>query len=194
MLSPRTFRLEIGVNLSASNLDHSPPNENLFPLQNALVDITQDEQPRPAWYSIFRPQDELVFRLVDITRLLEPPAPPMATVALHVDIAPLGQQQGPFTEMPASWSVESMMMRRKSPPFNPEPIDLPTWEIQPLDENGQPISLIFALVKGLTRFELSVALDVDLGSGDIRKYVFDPELVVSETGGGMGLGSTVPGH
>ena len=189
MLSPRTFRIDFGVNLLAANILHTPPEQNLFPLQNALVNITREGHPEPDWYSTFRPGDTLVFRLVDITHLVKTQDPPTATadLAVAITLPDTGEHSDPFTQMPASWAIDPTMVRRKSPPFNPAMRSLPTWEIQPLDKNGQPISLIFAQVKGLATFELSVALSIDLGDGDIRNYVFDPELVVSETGGGMGI-------
>ena len=76
-----------GINLNAATMPRTNPNMRLFPLQDALIDVTDEKKPKPAWYTRLKPGDRMAFRLVDISNL--------------------SQSQGPLPEYPSLALVDT---------------------------------------------------------------------------------------
>lgn len=188
-MTHRRLRIELGINLNATTMTKTDPKKRLFPLQNTLVDITENE-PKPLWYSQIRSGDELSFRLVDITDLSRPDTPPCrpACVSLVFSAPTTGDSCNPFEQTILEWKVDRTATERFSPVYSTVTgKKLPTWDLVWRGEGGQgwqrrPVTLA-ALGRDRYRcFEMSMALVVDR-ERELRDahFVFDPEMIVSES-------------
>ncbi len=207
----KKFRIELGINLHAAPVPQTNPNMRIFPLQNALVDITRGEAPehaRAAWYSHLRAGDEICFRIVDISSLRvpghEPNYPSMALAEFYFNNPVTGRPANPFEEDVVEWRFSDRLEDQRSPVYslNAEHL-LPTWDLVGRSGAGEEYeTLKFADFSTLEEveghhkfraFELTVAIKMADG-GWMNHYVFDPEMIVSETesegdgGGGKGGG------
>lgn len=186
-MNPRKLCIELGINLDAAPITCTDPAKNLFPLQNALLDVTDDGRPKPLWYSQLRSYDELSFRLVDITDLLDPqtPASRPTTVKIRFADPVTGKPLDPFEQAVSGWKLDPTSTLRFSPVYSaPAGRDLPTWNL--LWQSGNtwhdgPLTLAATGQAPFRGFEMSMALEVHRGS-EVSHYVFDPEMIVSETG------------
>lgn len=194
-MSKKKFRVELGVNLHAAAIPKTNPNLRIFPLQNALVDVTAGNQAaRPAWYSRLHGGDEMSFRLVDLSRLRVPERPldyPDLVVAQFIFNDPVsGQFASPFVQRVSEWRISGRMKKRESPAYSQEDGQkLPTWNFHGHTAKGKklkPLKLARCPKGTLCRaFELTVVLKSVVGDW-VNHFVFDPEMIVSETDAGGG--------
>ena len=181
----KDFRIELGLNRKSAPLSRTNPNMRLFPLQNALIDVTDEDEPSAAWYSRLVAGDTLSFRLVDITELLrpEPPEPAPDLVKLTFREPNTGRPANPFDQEIHRWRVSRTSEMRRSPVFSRKRSpDLPTWDLQWRADDGwksDPLPLARPGHRRYRGFEMAVALEVRW-EGWIDQYVFDPEMIVSE--------------
>lgn len=207
---PKKYRVELGINLHAATVPQTNPNLRIFPLQNALVDITAGDldDATPAWYSRLRVGDEISFRLVDISRLrvpeTEPDYPSFALAQFYFGNPTTGQSANPFTENVIEWRFSDRLEDRPSPVYSLAPDHhLPTWDLVGRNAAEEEFeSLHFADIATrcegsddenvrFRAFELTVVIRM-MRDGWVNHYVFDPEMIVSETdsegdgGGGKG--------
>jgi|GEM_PF-7011156 len=186
----RTFRIEMGLNLKAATIPRTNPNMRLFPLQNALIDVTRGEAKAvPAWYSWMYAGDRLSFRLVDITRsggqeatTIEP-----ALVKLSFTDPDTGLPENPFVEDVGRWRISDHWTYRWSPPYSRgADQELPTWDLSWSDglswREGTLTLSSLASGQQLHGFEMAVAIRIHR-DGWTDQYVFDPEMIVGERGG-----------
>ena len=188
----KTFRVELGINLQAAPVPQTNPNMRIFPLQNALIDVTEGEdRAKPAWYAHLGIGDTIAFRLVDIShrRFPQRPAdyPDLAIAEFYFNNPITGNPVNPFTERVAGWRFSE---RRdcSSPAYCLDAsMALPFWDLIPFDAAGETIdALRFADFEkaasgdGFRAYELTVAVKTAV-DGWINAYVFDPEMIVSET-------------
>ena len=185
-MTHRRLRVELGINLDAKTMTKTDPDKRLFPLQDALVDITE-EWPKPFWYSHLRPHDRVSFRLVDITDLSRPRprAQPCCPTSVHLAFSDptSGDSCNPFEQKIQGWKVDSTSTRRLSPVYSMATGDkLPTWDLLWQGEDGWQSGPVTLAALGQVRyrcFEMSMALAVQRDSIDC--FVFDPEMIVSES-------------
>lgn len=181
----RDFRIELGLNRKATTLSRTNPNMRLFPLQNALVDITDEDAPSPAWYSRLKAGDTLSFRLVDISDLDRPELPETVPSRLYLSFRDprTGGPANPFDENVQSWRISRTCELRQSPVFSRAGSpDLPTWDVLWRDDDGwktDPLALARLGNRDYRGFELAVALEVRR-DGWVDQFLFDPEMIVSE--------------
>ena len=204
----KTFRVELGINLHAAPVPQTNPNMRIFPLQNALIHITKNGEAKPAWYSHLGVGDEISFRLVDISNLRapsqEPDYPSFALAEFYFNNPVTGRPANPFAEDIVEWRFSDRLEDQMSPVYSLNPSHrLPTWDLVGRNTAGEDIeSMHFADITELTEssddqvvfraFELTVAIKM-LREGWVNHYVFDPEMIISETdnegdgsGGGKG--------
>ncbi len=208
----KKFRVELGINLHAASVPQTNPNMRIFPLQNALIDITDGDQEdaAPAWYSRLGTGDEISFRLVDISNLrapsIEPDYPLFALAEFYFNNPMTGRPANPFTEKVIEWRFSDRLEDGPSPVYSLDPAHrLPTWDLIGRNGAGDDFeALHFADFSTLgdrshgdddpekfRAFELTVAIKM-VRDGWVNHYVFDPEMIVSETdsegdgGGGKG--------
>ncbi|MEM9554245.1 MAG: hypothetical protein AAGC60_08295 [Acidobacteriota bacterium] len=181
--TPRTYRLALGINLDAAPILQTRWRERYFPLDNALVDITDEAAPHPAWFTKLHAGDHFSIRLVDITSILSPNQPPFfpALLDLFFTAPRTGEARSPFTEPPARWTLAQRATPRWSPVYSRSTRhELSTWEIRAEAEGGLPIDLTFAEVEApFEAFQLSVMLRVER-EPYTDYFVFDPEMIVSD--------------
>ena len=207
--TPKKFRVELGINLHAAPVPQTNPNMRIFPLQNALIDITDGDGPdnaSAAWYSHLSTGDEISFRLVDITNLRvpehEPTYPSIALAEFYFNNPNTGQSANPFEEEVVGWRFSDRLEDQKSPAYslNPDHL-LPTWNLIGRNADGENLEVLrfadfttYGDSEERTKFrafELTVAIKV-IEDGWVNHYVFDPEMIISETesegdgGGGKG--------
>jgi hypothetical protein len=181
----KDFRIELGLNRKAAHLSRTNPNMRLFPLQNALIDVTDEDEPLPAWYTRLETGDALSFRLVDITHLArsEPPEPAPNLVKLTFRDPDRGRPADPFEEDVRSWRISHTCELRPSPVFSRERSpDLPTWNVEWRGDDGWKsgrLTLARPSRRKYRGFEMAVAVDIRR-DGWVDQYVFDPEMIVSE--------------
>lgn len=199
-MSSKKFRVELGINLHAATIPKTNPNMRLFPLQNALIDVTAGERKaKPAWYSRLHVGDEISFRLVDLSSLRVPETeldyPDMAVAELLFSDPVSGRFANPFAQKVVEWRIADKIKERKSPVYGQEAGQrLPTWNLHGYTARGRKLkSLTFAKCPNGTlcrAFELTVVLKSVVGAW-VNHFVFDPEMIVSETdsGGGEKRGS-----
>ncbi len=190
----KKFRLEVGINLYAAPVPQTNPNMRIFPLQNALIDVTggDHQHAKPAWYSRLSFDDEISFRLVDISRLRvpshEPDYPKLVLAHLYFNNPMTGRPADPFTETVVEWRLSDRLEDQASPVFSADSAHLlPTWDLVGLNIAGENLqTLRFAKLiegtasKSFRAFELTMVLKM-VREGWVNHYVFDPEMIVSET-------------
>lgn len=187
----KTFRVEIGINLHAAPVAQTNPNMRIFPLQHALIDLCHgpDAEPKAAWYSRLCFGDEISFRLVDTTGLrvpsYEPDYPDLVVAKLLFADPMTGQEANPFTQRIFDWRLSERSEDQSSPVFCLDPTHrLPTWDLIGHNIEGEEFrSLVFAQEgeqNAARSFELTMVLKM-LREGWVNHYVFDPEMIVSET-------------
>ncbi len=189
----KTFRVELGINLYAAPVPQTNPNMRIFPLQNALVDVTDgDDQPKPAWYAHLGIGDAISFRLVDISNRRVPDHeadyPELAVAEFYFNNPVTGRPANPFTRKVVDWRFSDRLEACTSPAYClNESVKLPAWDLIPLSAKGKPIkTLRFADFdkaesgQPFRAFELTVALKM-ARDGWINHYVFDPEMIVSDS-------------
>lgn len=202
----RKYRIELGINLHAAPVPQTNANLRIFPLQNALIDITEGEaeEAKPAWYSKLGIGDTLSFRLVDISHRRAPEQeityPSLALAELYFCNPSTGQPADPFTESIGGWRISERSDDRYSPVFSLDSEHLlPNWDIVGANADGELFeTLEFADFTGdggdgdggesdgeedreaYRAFELTVAIKM-ARDGWVNHYVFDPEMIVSET-------------
>ena len=189
----KTFRIDLGINLHAAPVPQTNPNMRIFPLQNALIDVTDgDDRAKPAWYAHLEIGDRISFRVVDISnmRLPEHDAtyPPLALAEFYFNNPVTGQPANPFTERVVEWRFSRRPEDCTSPAYcRDESVLLPTWDLIAYDAADEPIeTLRFADFEKpesghpFRAFELTVAIKL-MREGWVDHYVFDPEMIVSET-------------
>ena len=200
----KTFRLELGINLHAAPVPQTNPNMRIFPLQNALIDTT-DGDMKPAWYSRLGIGDEISFRLVDISNRrggpYEPDYPDLALAEFYFNNPSTGRPANPFTEEVVGWQFSKRLDDQHSPVYslNEEHL-LPSWDLIARSSDGQQHeTLKFAAFQqpaddecddSFRAFELTVAIKM-VKEGWVNHFVFDPEMIISETdneGDGSGGG------
>ena len=190
----RKFRVELGINLHAAPVQQTNPNMRIFPLQNALIDITEGDNggAKPAWYSRLGTGDEISFRLVDISnrraQSCGPDYPSFALAEFYFNNPTTGQPANPFAEAVVDWRFSERLDDQPSPVYSLSPEQqLPTWNFIGRSAEGEELeSLHFAEFSGRSEgepfraFELTVAIKM-VREGWVNHYVFDPEMIVSET-------------
>jgi len=181
----RKFRIELGMNLNATTFPHTDPAKQLYPLQNAPIRLTKQNKASPAWWTRFRPGDEFIFRLVDITNV-ESPNPGefgfKAEVKFGCTDPNTGDKVQPFTEPPGVWRVSSKVESHRSPVYSPD-VALPTRGIYPEHSSGPHHSVVLAQIDSSPfRFEFSGEVIAEVG-GVRRRFLFDPEIIISDAGG-----------
>ncbi len=186
----RKFRIELGINLFAAPVPMTNPNLRIFPLQNALIDISGGKRAaRPAWYSRLNTGDEISFRLVDLSSARvpdhQPEYPEMALVEFLFNDPMTGQPTNPFTERIAEWQISNRRKNRWSPVYSQSRDEkLPTWNLYPCNVEGTKLKkLRFAECdegESCRAVELTVAIKLP-HDGWIDHFVFDPEMIISET-------------
>ncbi len=189
----KTFRVELGINLYAAPVPQTNPNMRIFPLQNALIDVTDGEgQAKPAWYAHLGIGDTISFRLVDISNLhlpeREPEYPELALAEFYFTNPVTGQPAHPFTERVVDWRFSDRLDDCSSPAYCPDTsVLLPSWDLLARDAVSEPIETLrfadFETTESgneFRAFELTVAIKM-ARDGWINHYVFDPEMIVSET-------------
>ena len=184
----RKLRVELGINLHAAPIPQTNPNMRIFPLQNALIDVTDPGDPKPHWYTCLRSADELSFRLVDISDLREvteePDYPEVALAEFYFTNPTTGQTSNPFTENIVKWKIGDRHEEDlQSPVYSVgSAMELPTWDFIALDhlDNEFPtLELASCAPLKFQAFELAVVLKINR-DGFINQYVFDPEMIVDE--------------
>lgn len=189
--APRKFRMEIGINLQAATLPRTNPNMRLFPLQHALVEVSEDGKEGPAWITRLRARDQLSFLLVDTTGLFrghtrELAQPSLGLVEFLFTNPNSGRQENPFEEGITSWEVAELAMPRVSPVYS-HPADelLPTRQLYALSREGRRDEWLtlapFQPGEGPRLVELTVALRLERG-GWTDQFIFDPEMIISDIG------------
>lgn len=189
----KTFRVELGINLHSAPLPQTNPNMRLFPLQHALIDVTGGEdQAKPAWYAHLGIGDAISFRVVDISNLrfpeIEPEYPELALAEFYFNNPLTGQPTDPFTERVVDWRFSDRLDDHPSHAFGLGDSDrFSAWDLLAHDATGKRIdTLRFADFekaesgKAFRAYELAVAIKIRR-NGFIDHYVFDPEMIVSET-------------
>ena len=187
----RIFRVELGINLHAAPVPQTNPNMRIFPLQNALIDVTDgDDQPKPAWYAHLGIGDEISFRVVDISKLRgdgETEYPDLVLAEFFFNNPNTGRSVNPFDQEVISWRFADRGPDQPSPPYSLDGCEFPVWDMVPHNALGKPIeSLEFADFPkaergmGFRAYELTVVLKL-YREGWVNHYVFDPEMIVSET-------------
>ncbi len=190
----KSFRVELGINLHAAPVPQTNPNMRIFPLQNALIDVTDGEdRAKPAWYAHLGIGDTISFRLVDITNMRVPEHettyPDLAVAEFYFNNPITGRPANPFIKRVVDWRFSERLTCTSPAYCLDKSVVLPTWDLIPLDAAGEPIeTLRFAdfekteveQAHPFRAFELTVALKMASG-GWINHYVFDPEMIVSET-------------
>lgn len=192
MPTNKTFRVELGINLHAAPIPKTNPNMRVFPLQNALIDVTNgDDQAKPAWYSHLGIGDTITFRLVDISHRRSPQHstdyPDLAIAEFYFNNPITGNPTHPFTERIIDWRFAERRDCSSLAYCLDDSTELPSWDLIPYGAMGEPIeALRFADFEkepsgdGFRAYELTVAIKTAV-DGWINAYVFDPEMIVSET-------------
>lgn len=189
----KKFRVELGLNLHAAPIPQTNPNMRIFPLQNALIDIT-DEENKPAWYSRLGTGDEISFRLVDISGLRLPSSSPpdypnFALVEFLFNDPATGQPSNPFTDEIVKWRISDRLEEDCPSPVYSLPLEhpLPTWDFVADNHQGEELKSLTLVdcEEGQTCrvFELTVAIKMLQPDGWVNQYVFDPEMIVSDSAG-----------
>ncbi len=188
----KIFRVELGINLHAAPVPQTNPNMRIFPLQNALIDVTDgDHRARPAWYAHLGIGDTISFRVVDISNLRLPEHeteyPAIALAEFYFNNPVTGRPADPFTRRVIDWRFADRSQCVSPPYCLDESVTLPAWDLIGYDAAGEPIETLrfadFEEVvegRGFRAFELTVAIKT-VQDGWINHYVFDPEMIVSET-------------
>lgn len=180
----RKFRVELGINLNATTIAHTDPAKKLYPLQNAPIRL-RGNQTLPAWWTRFEPDDEIIFRLVDITNL-ENPNPGEFGFEAQLELTgtdpTTGSRVQPLTEPPGVWKVSPKVENLTSPVYSPK-VALPTRAIYPENSSGPHHSVVLAGIDNSPfRFEFAGEVNAEI-NGEVRRYIFDPEIIVSDAGG-----------
>jgi hypothetical protein len=161
----------------------------LFPLQNALGEVTPEGGLVPAWYSRLCSGDEMSFRLVDISDLAGascPAYPGLALLEFIFTDPRTGAPRSPFSDPPAAWKISPDCRQELSPVYSRFPgQELPTWDILAVDAvGGEESSVRLAAVPpgDFRTFGLSVVLKMQR-DGWTDQFIFDPEMIVGGTDG-----------
>ncbi|MEM9553499.1 MAG: hypothetical protein AAGC60_04520 [Acidobacteriota bacterium] len=206
--NPRRFRIELALDLHSAPIPNVNPNMRIFPLQNALIDFSHgDDAPRPAWYTNLAIGDELSFRLVDITTRRipwdSPDYPRLVVAEVYFTNPNTGLRAHPFTEDVREWHLSEPLERQPSPVYSVATNrPLPTWNLVAVNTAGETVETLEiagfdALGPSVSRpddhddslegdrvryraFELAVILRMQ-HNGWVNHYVFDPQMIVSET-------------
>ncbi len=192
----KNFRVELGLNLYAAPVPQTNPNMRILPLQNALVELDGKgrKKARPAWYTDLCIGDTISFRLVDITALRvpdhEPDYPNIALAEFYFNNPSTGRAANPFTEDILEWRFSEQRVDQTSPVFSRRKRHLlPTWDLFACTAKGQEVKTLtfndFSPTEeeahSFRAFELTVAIKMLREGGWVNHYVFDPEMIVSET-------------
>lgn len=198
-MKPETkrFRVELAVNLHAAPIPKTNPNLRVFPMQNALVDLTKGEDhAEPAWYSRLAVGDEISFRLVDISnwRLsdAEPDYSLLTLAELYFNNPVTGRKTNPFTQTVLDWRLSDRISEdQPCPAHNPDPDErFPAWNLLAHTVDGELLETLQLAgldpleagdEPGIFRaFELTGVLK-ERRDGWVNHFVFDPMMIVSET-------------
>lgn len=188
---PRHYRLELGINLNAATIPRTNPNMRLFPLQDALVDITDLETPKAAWYSQLAPGDTMTFRLLDISNLSESTEPietyPSVALADFIFTDPnSGESSNPFVEQVTRWQFARESESHWSPPYSRRrDQSLMSWGIHAEDSAGTTLPHVTLAAPETGRNERFTNLAVVIWTrrqGFIDQFIFDPEMIVGDIG------------
>ncbi|MEM7351751.1 MAG: hypothetical protein AAF657_13220 [Acidobacteriota bacterium] len=189
----KTFRVDLGINLHVAPVPQTNPNMRIFPLQNALLDLTDGEdRAKPAWYAHLGIGDTISFRVADISHRRSPETettyPDLVVAEFYFTNPTTGASDNPFTTQVIDWRFSERLEDCPSPAYClDDSVLLPTWDLIAYDAAGEPIeTLQFADVTqsesgdGYRAFELTVAIKM-VRDGWVDHYVFDPEMIVSDT-------------
>lgn len=192
-MSNKKFRVEIGINLNAAPVPLTNPNLRIFPLQNALIDITDGEAAAvPAWYSRLGTGDEISFRLVDTSNRGVGDSggsggaeyPQLVLTEFLIKDPKTGQAKNPFTEEVVDWRLTAPVDDCPSPVYSLSDENLPAWDFVGYNRDGEQLSSMKFAECGegetFRAFELTVIIRM-LSGGWVNQYVFDPEMIISET-------------
>lgn len=188
------YRVELGINLKAATMPRTNPNMRLFPLQDALVNVTDADSPKPAWYTGLKPGDTMTFRLVDISNLSQSDGPmasyPTLVLADFIFTDPnLGNNVSPFVEQVTGWTFgERQLLPSPAYSLNPDQ-KLLSWDICPENANGathRRVELAKPKKGDRQRFVNLAVVIWAKRDGFIDQFIFDPEIIINEADGGKG--------
>ena len=179
------YRYELGFDQHAAPLRHTASDENLFPLQASLVDVTKG-QLKPAWVTKLSPGDSLSIRLLDISNLAlgtgdDPerfPVPEPLSFSLDcADPRDHSRTLDVFEPSVSEWAREPF--RGPSPVYTTARQTFVGVDFRPT--HGQILKVGALHHEAHLLVELSFR--VVFGDGLLRRiYVHDPEMIVSGTG------------
>ncbi|MEM7349543.1 MAG: hypothetical protein AAF657_01970 [Acidobacteriota bacterium] len=185
--APRHFRIELGFDRQADRILGTRASDNLYPLQNALVDISEGDgksQAKPAWYTKLQPHDTVYLRLLDITDLVlgtcddeqEPAAPlPQEVQIATTETRDRGRRM-PVLAQPAEWHVVSPVCAW-SPVFSVGNQRFAGYDLYPNPDDSQPAEIRDLPAEHfLLAAELSMLITLE--SCPEKQFVFDPEMIV----------------
>ena len=132
-----------------------------------------------------------IFRVVDISKLRavgeDPTYPELVLAEFYFNNPNTGQAANPFTKSVASWRFGEGGGSQPSPAYSLDGCEFPVWDVVPHDALGRPISTLefddFPKAEQgaqFRAFELTVVIKL-YREGWVNHYVFDPEMIVSET-------------
>lgn len=178
-----SYQMQMGFDLNSAILTGTSPDQNLYPLQNALVDMTDGETP--AWYTQLVAGDEIEFWFFNISTVQARGSNPEFThpeITLAFADPESGQSVWPFLngEAGANWSLFAVDLGpTTSPVYSVGGKKLPTSYRAAID-GGSPYT--FTLKEGF--FKVSARLQVtNSETGQPMNFVFDPEWIVNTSGG-----------
>lgn len=191
--TPRRFLLELGFDLEAAPILGTPADAHVYPLQHALVDMTDESRPKPAWYTKMQPTDLVTMRLLDITDLEHGtwdsghqdrvPAPE----TIHVTTThpkDRDQRLSVLTE-PAQWYAKYLVRGVKSPVFSTEDQEFVGWELYPYPGNSRP-GVVCSIPAGRRILMAELSMLITLDRYPEKRFVFGPEMIVGPQSTGPG--------
>ena len=191
--TPRRFLLELGFDLEAAPILGTPADAHLYPLQHALVDVTDASEPKPAWYTKMQPKDLVSMRLLDITDLehgtwdsgqqRRVPAPE----TIHVTTThprDRDQRVSVLTET-ATWYAKYVVRGVKSPVFSIEDQTFVGWELYPYPGSSR-LGEVREIPAGSRLLAAELSMLITLDRYPEKRFVFDPEMIVGPQSTGPG--------
>lgn len=194
--SPRSFRVELGFDREADRILGTRPESHLYPLQNALVDITGGDGPgqaKPAWYTKLSPKDTVYIRLLDITDLVHgtcdaghQPSPPSPSTLIIETTHPRDQgQRVKVLEQEAHWRPKYARCV-SSPVFSTGNQQFSGFDLYPNPADSLP-GVIRDLPAGEPFLTAELSMLIQIDGVTHKKFVFDPEMIIGpQSGGGPG--------
>ncbi|MEM1205437.1 MAG: hypothetical protein AAGN66_19565 [Acidobacteriota bacterium] len=177
------FQIQMGWSLDSTPITGSDPDKNLYPLQNALVNMGTGGTAE--WFTQLREDDTLEFYFYNLDNLTG--GPPISGGFSQLDARlsftdnRTGARLWPFEEPESQVTTQLVNLGdRTSEVYSVRGQVYLTYQFQTIVEGVvQPL----ALTPGIC--ELSVLLSlINTKTGAPMNFVFDPEMIVEAKGGG----------